>query len=127
MLLRRVPDTRLVLPVASGVMLPAFAHHPLTLIRRDPVDQRRVAEFPQVITQMAFPRRFGVNVRLSFASLATATELSLESRNGRLMSAIFVRARCLLRDHRAFWYGRGSASLVSSSINASRVAPGTAG
>jgi hypothetical protein len=104
-LLRRVPDTRLVLAAASGVMVPAFARSPLRLLRRDPVDRRRVSEYLQVITEMVFPRLFRVTVRLSFAPPVSATQLSRESAGRGLMPAILARERRLLEEHQAAWHG----------------------
>jgi hypothetical protein len=104
-LMRRVPDIRLVLAAASGIMMPAFVRTPLRYVRREPVDRRRVAEYLQVITQMVFPRWFRVTVRLSFAPPVTATDLSHESANEGLMPAILARERRLLQDHWQAWYG----------------------
>ncbi len=108
-LLRRVPGTRLVLAAASGVMMPVFARSPLRLLRKDPVDRRRVAEYLQVITEMVFPRLFAVTVRLSFAPPVVASELSAESSGRGLMPAILARERRLLLEHHAAWHGRAGA------------------
>jgi 1-acyl-sn-glycerol-3-phosphate acyltransferase len=103
-LMRRVPGVRLVLAAVSGVMTPAFVSHPLRLIRQKPVDRRRVAEYLQVITQMVFPRRFSVTVRLSFAPPVTIEELSRESQARHLMPAILARECRLLEEHRSAWH-----------------------
>ncbi len=86
-------------------MMPAFARSPLRLLRRDPVDRRRLAEYLQVITEMAFPRLFSVTVRLSFAPPVSAAQLSAESGSRSLMPAILARERRLLLEHRAAWHG----------------------
>ena len=81
-IMRRVPGVRLVLAAVSGVLMPAFVNHPLRLVRKKPVDRRRVTEYLQVITQMLFPRWFDVTVKMSFAPPVTMEELSRESRPG---------------------------------------------
>jgi len=104
-IVRQVPGIKLVLAAASGIMMPVFVNNPLRLIRKEPVDRRRVAEYLQVITQMVFPRWFSVTVRLSFAPPVSTVELSRESPDGHLMPAILARERRLLLEHQAAWYG----------------------
>jgi len=100
-IMRQVPGLRLVLAAASGIMMPAFVNTPLRLIRKKPVDRRRVAEYLQVITQMIFPRWFSVTVRLSFAPPLSAEDLSRESPGAHMMPAILARERLLLLEHQA--------------------------
>jgi 1-acyl-sn-glycerol-3-phosphate acyltransferase len=104
-IMHRVPGLRLVPAAVSGVLMPAFVNHPLRLVRRKPVDRRRVTEYLQVITQMLFPRWFSVTVRVSFAPPVTAEELSQASEGGHLMPAILAREKRLLEEHQAAWYG----------------------
>ena len=103
--MRQVPGIRLVLAAASGIMMPVFVNTPLRLIRKKPVDRRRVTEYLQVITQMVFPRWFDVTVRLSFAPPVSTEELSRESPGAHVMPAILERERRLLLEHQATWYG----------------------
>lgn len=103
-IMRRVPELRLVLAAASGIMMPVFVNNPLRLVRKEPVDRRRVAEYLQVITQMVFPRWFSVTVRLSFAPPVSLEELSRESPGAHLMPAILARERRLLLEHQATWH-----------------------
>ena len=75
-ILRHVPGLRLVPAAVSGVMMRSFVNNPVRLVRKNPIDRRRVTEYLQVITQMMFPRWFDVTVRVSFAPPVTAEELS---------------------------------------------------
>jgi len=104
-ILRHVPGLQLVPAAVSGVLMPAFVNNPLRLVRKNPIDRRRVTEYLQVITQMLFPRWFDVTVRITFAPPVTADELSRESPGGRLMPAVLARERAVLEDHQAAWYG----------------------
>jgi hypothetical protein len=56
-MLRKVPQTRVVPAIASGVLQERFASHPLTWLRKDAMDKRRLAEFTQVIQQLIWPHR----------------------------------------------------------------------
>jgi hypothetical protein len=103
-MLRKVPDTQLVLSIASGVLLPKFARHPFTRLHKKPLNQRRLAEFIQVIQQLIFPRSVCVVVRVSFAAPVSAAELAGEGSGRRLMPAIQARARVLLAEHMRAWY-----------------------
>jgi hypothetical protein len=103
-MLRKVPETRFVAAIASGILLPFYAHHPLTWLRQGGVDKRRLSEFLQVLTQLIFPWSVQVQARLTFAPPATLAELEAESSDRRLMPTIRRRARNLLQEHMAFWY-----------------------
>ena len=83
----------------------SFARHPLTRLRKDPVERRRLAEFMQVISQMVSPRLVQPQVRLSFAAAVSAAELAAECPPaGRLLPAIQARACRLLEEHVRTWY-----------------------
>lgn len=98
-MLRKVQQTRLVLAIASGVLLRRFANHPLTRIHRDAMDRRRLAEFMQVIQQLLRPRSVLPRARLSFSTPIAASQLLAESGAERLMPAIIRQARQLLASH----------------------------
>lgn len=102
-MLRKAPQTNVVLAMASGVLLPRYARHPLTRLRREPMAQRRLAEFMQIIRQLTAPSAVPAAACLSFAPPVTAAELADESGGARLFPALIARARCLLNEHRARW------------------------
>jgi hypothetical protein len=103
-MLRKVPEARLVVAIASGIVLPRFAYHPVTWLRSEPVDKRRLSEFMQVITQLIFPWSVKVDACLSFAPPVSLSELESESTSRRLMPAIQARAQRLLEEHMKAWY-----------------------
>ena len=70
-MLRKVPQTNLVLAVASGVVQRRFINHPLARLHRDAMDRRRLAEFMQVIQQLIRPR---LGARPCFGELYAAGE-----------------------------------------------------
>ena len=99
-MLRKAPDTRLVLAVVSGVVLKRFAEHPLTRLRRTPLEVRRLAEFIQVIQHLLRPDSVKIQAHLSFAPPVTLETLQGESGGGRLLPVILARERALMAEHR---------------------------
>lgn len=67
-ILRRVPQARVLITSVSGVLDPGWARSPLTRLRRGRRERQRVAEFFQVIEQVLFPGRVLVRPSLSFAT-----------------------------------------------------------
>lgn len=103
-MLRKVPETRLVLAIVSGVLLRQFANHPLTRLRLSPVNQRKLAEYMQVIFHLTHPGSLNIDVRLNFSPPFTLAELEREAKGRHLMPAILDRARHLLSEHLAQHY-----------------------
>jgi len=103
-MLRKAPETRLVLAIASGVLLSRFANHPLTYLRRGAIERRRLAEFMQVIYHLLRPGALDINVRLNFSSPVTLKELESEGQGRRLMPAILERAHDLMAQHIQQYY-----------------------
>lgn len=100
-MLRKVPDTKVVLTLASGVLLKRFFNHPLARLRRHPVARRRLAEFMQVLQQLTLPGTVKATARLHFAPPLPASDLIAEARGGRLMPVLIEHVRGLLREQAA--------------------------
>ncbi len=98
-MLRKVPETRLVLAIVSGVLLRRFANHPITHLRRGAINRRRLAEFTQVIYHLMRPRSLRIQVNVSFAPPIRLADLQPAVEGRRLMPAILERARYLLKEH----------------------------
>ena len=73
--LRHVPQTRLVTTITSHVLAESVTHSPLLKLVRQDWEKRRLAEYLQLIQQLAFGRRFGLSPRVSFAPAVTLPEL----------------------------------------------------
>ena len=99
-ILRCAPDSRLVLAIVSGVLLPRYVQHPLTRLRRRRRDRQRISEFVQVIRQLLSDGGLLVHPRVSFAPPVTFAELGLTHAAG-INSEIAWRARQLLLSHRS--------------------------
>lgn len=95
-LLRKVPEARLVVEIASGVLLPRFVYNPITKLRKMPYHQQKLGEMLQIFQQLLFPKSVGViNAHVSFSKPILPAELT-----GRAwMPDIVERARQALEQH----------------------------
>jgi hypothetical protein len=96
-ILRRVPETRLQVSIASGILMPRFLNSPLVKMRRNAPQRQKLAEFLQVSWQMVSPRSVQPKIHLSFSAPVEGRELP---RDG-LMPAVIAMAERLLEDHLA--------------------------
>jgi hypothetical protein len=95
-MLRKVPSTRLVISIISGVVDKRFMRHPLVRLRKTFFQRQKLAEFLQIITTMINPSRVETRARISLSKALTIDDLGEEF---RLMPGIILAARKLLREH----------------------------
>jgi len=98
--LKKVPQTKLVVTIASGVLDPGWAESPITHIVKPGIDRRRLAEFGQVISQLLRPGHKLYTPHLSFDPPVTLDDLGRSK--GEVMPNIISRAKALLTDHMRF-------------------------
>jgi hypothetical protein len=96
-ILRRVPETRLQVAIASGILMPRFLDSPIVRVRRNAAQRQKLAEFLQVSWQMVRPRSVRPRIHLSFSAPVDGRDLP----EGRLMPAVIGMASRLLEDHLA--------------------------
>ena len=101
--MRKVPETKLVLTIASGVLSREFINHPLTRLFTNGHERRRVMEFMQVIRQMIQKKPLNLNPKVTFTEPILSREL-LEQSVAIMHSLIFHRAELLLEDHVNYFY-----------------------
>lgn len=94
-MLRKVPQTRLQLVIASGMLQPRFLNHPLTRLRKQPFHRQKLAETMQILSQMVNPGKDPVAMRVSFGKPLAVSDLP----EGRLMPAIIAAGQALLAEH----------------------------
>ena len=71
--LRRVPQTRILVTIVSGVIAPAAMRHPLTWFRRERPDRQRLAFIYQITRQVLSGRElFGLEARVTFGELLSS-------------------------------------------------------
>ena len=98
--LRTVPETQILLTIVSGVLSAKWGYSPLTWIRRQEMDKRRLAEFGQVMQQLLFPGKTYYSPQVSFAAPFKADDLLAATSMGGFLPEIIARGRALLDEHR---------------------------
>lgn len=95
--LRKVPQTRVLVTIISGVLAPSCMRNPLVHLRKDAMDQRRLAEFLQVMQQMFIPRSFHLTPRISFSKPLSVDDLRVMAPN--ILRSLIHRAQQVLNEH----------------------------
>ncbi|MGB7297642.1 MAG: hypothetical protein WBC70_18855 [Candidatus Aminicenantales bacterium] len=94
-MLRKVPECRLQVAIASGVLMRRFLRSPIVRIRKTPARRQKLAEVLQLCRQAISPRSVRTDVHISFAKPVSGVDLAGQA----LMPAVIKIARELLEDH----------------------------
>jgi hypothetical protein len=97
LIMRKVPQAKVLITVVKGVLSPLFIKHPIARLRKEIRDQQRLAEFLQVIQQMLIPRRLLLSPKVYFDVPITETELQPDGNSIGIMQSILNRAQALTR------------------------------
>jgi hypothetical protein len=95
--LKKVPQSRLVLTISSGVLDPWWGKTRMTHFLKPGIDRRRLAEFGQVISQLLRPGHKLYTPHISFASPVTLDDLG--HGEGEAMRKMITNAKSLLKTH----------------------------
>jgi len=95
LMLRKVQDCRVQVTIVSGALIRKFVVSPVVKIQKTAAKRQKLAEFLQIIRQMAFARGDKTHVHISFAEPVRGMDLA----GGETMSAVIDIARRLLKDH----------------------------
>jgi hypothetical protein len=96
LLMRQVPETKLVITIVREVLAPACYRHPLTRFRSEQRLRQFTAEFLQIGQQVLLGRRFHLTPTVTFAPPVTAADLGGVNDPQAARKAIIGRARQLL-------------------------------
>ncbi|MDI6693742.1 MAG: 1-acyl-sn-glycerol-3-phosphate acyltransferase [Anaerolineales bacterium] len=110
--MQRVPETRLLTTIVSGVLSPRCLRTPLARLQKEPWRQRKLAEFIQVIQQLVFQRDYHLSPRVSFGAPLNAAQLRAGRDSTDLMQLIVEHAQATLTEHM-----RPAEQLPSTSLN----------
>ena len=99
--LRKVPQTRVLVTIVSGVLSPSCLRNPLTRLRKEFWQQQRIAEYIQVIQMMFFAKKFNLTPKVTFGEPLTTGELLAAGNSESIMGAIIDQARQVLAIHTA--------------------------
>jgi hypothetical protein len=106
--LKCVPQAKVLPCVVSHAVAPGWAHSPHRWLRRDPLDQRRLVEFAQVIQQLLWPGSLYLSPRLSFGEAVCTEALAADAGDDGLLAALIRCERRLMAEHVAAFGGPGS-------------------
>lgn len=100
-MLRRVPETKFMPVIASGILHEKFTRSPLTRLQRDGVSKRRIMEFLQVMRQLVFDDKLGLVPLLTFGNAVTIADLGISTKGDAnlLLQALIEQAKGLLDQH----------------------------
>lgn len=98
-LLRHVPQAKLLLTIVSGVISPSALRNPLTRLRKGFRERQLLAEFIQVVQLLWERQQFFLNPKVSFAEPVSLEQLHPEAGGEQLLPAIITRAQNLLAYH----------------------------
>ena len=98
LLMRKVPQTKVQLTIASGVLAPVLLRNPLIKLWKRLGNPQNVAEIIQIITQMLLGRRIQVRPNISFGLPKTVDEL-WRGGSESLYNSVIAEAGHLLTDH----------------------------
>jgi hypothetical protein len=97
MMLRYVPQARVLLSVVSGVLSSNWLRNPITYLGSEGVKRRRIAEFMQVIQQMLFPGSVDIHPSVTFSEPLQVAEII--DGGYPVLDGIIRQARLLLDEH----------------------------
>ena len=98
-MLRRVPETSVLVTIVSGVVARACYYNPLTRLRRGAVERRRLAELIQIAGQLVLGRTASLVPKVSFAAPVTVPGLGTRDDVASAMQAIIARAQYTMAQH----------------------------
>jgi hypothetical protein len=101
LVVRKVPEVKILVTIVSGVLAPSCLRNPLTRLPKLDWQKRKLAEFLQVMQQLVFARSFGLTPKISFAPPVTAKELLDKGDSSDIQQLIIDQARQLLAVHNA--------------------------
>jgi hypothetical protein len=93
LIIKNVPDITILLCITSGVVSPRFAKHPVIHLRKAKIDQRRLAEFFQMMYQMIFKTNLDLFPRVTFSSPLKVDELTLRHPGKDILMVLIEQAK----------------------------------
>lgn len=94
-MLRKSPATSVQILSVSGAILPQFAFHPLTKLRKRPETRQKLAEFMQAITSLYNPEKAKTILKIRFSEILSPESIPRES----IMPFIIEMAQAEMNAH----------------------------
>ncbi len=99
LLLRRVPETQVLISMVSGVISPKFMRIPLIRLWKGLRDPQTVAETMQIVIQMLFPNQVCLRPHISFGPAMLLEDLVGNNLDATIMGKVIALASELMREH----------------------------
>ena len=98
-----VKNLKVMPTVVSGVVSADWAKHPITRLRKNQIDQQRLAEFGQVISQLLKPGQLMLKPRISIGKYFSEDDLRRVVGRGALLQGVIERSKALFHESGAFF------------------------
>jgi hypothetical protein len=99
---RRVPETKIVVAIVSGVLSKRWYKSPVTWLRQEPHNKQKVAEIFQVMQQLYFPNTIKLRPCLSFSRPLTVDLLRGGESQDDIVPTLITEAQTQLEFHPGF-------------------------
>ncbi len=97
-MLRRVPETRIVTAIVSGVLSKSWYHSPVTWLRKEPHYKQKVAEVFQIMQQFVFRKKATLKPRLVFGMPQHLADLQDKANQRSVSDRIISEAENLMSE-----------------------------
>ena len=95
----KVPETNIQVAIVSKMLSPKYLKNLLTRLRKHWRDRQRIAEFIQVLNQLAFRKKFHDIPKVTFAEAFGLKDISEDGSTKMLMPYVIARAKELMALH----------------------------
>jgi putative hemolysin len=100
-MIRSVPDTRVVISMVSGVLEKNSLHHPLVYLKKNLRDRQKIAEALQAIKHLVRSKTLPLTPKIALSRPLLFTGMTPKERRTAIMTVIKEKAAQLLPDHEA--------------------------
>jgi 1-acyl-sn-glycerol-3-phosphate acyltransferase len=102
LILRKVPQTQVLVAIVSGVLKPSYLSNPLAKLHKGLRERQKVAEFLQVAQQLLFPQSLSLFPRVSFAKPISVFQLQAIEGSKSVLKGVIEKAQQLLVEHTGY-------------------------
>jgi 1-acyl-sn-glycerol-3-phosphate acyltransferase len=102
LILRKVPQTQVLVTIVSGVLKPSYLRNPLAKLHKGIRERQKVAEFLQVAQQLLFPKSLSLLPRITFAPPISVLQLQAIEGSKSLLKSVIDKAQQLLAEHTSY-------------------------
>jgi 1-acyl-sn-glycerol-3-phosphate acyltransferase len=99
LILRKVPQTQVLVTIVSGVLNPSHLRNPLTRLHKGLRERQKIAEFLQIAQKLIFPKSRSLFPRVSFAPPISILQLQTMEGSKVILRSVIEKAQLLLAEH----------------------------